>query len=100
LNAGRPPFDGAAFLAFAPSAPDAEQQRGFSMYASFRRPPPTKTVTFAVNYDDGRTAYLWLDDATKGSAKGDDHLVGAVARERQEQGVLPEGTIASIKRVR
>lgn len=66
------------------------------MYASFRRPPPTRTVTFAVNYDDGRTAYLWLDDAPK----GDDHLVGAVARERQASGALPEGRISSIKRVR
>lgn len=66
------------------------------MYTSFRKLAPTKSVMFAVDYDDGRTAYLWLDD----HAKGGDHLVGAIAKERQEQGVLPEGTITKIKRVR
>ena len=91
------------------------------MYTSFRKPAATKTVTFAVNYGDGppstpprptppppqpptspathgdgRTAYLWLD----GHNPADDHRVGAIAKERQEQGSLPEGVIASVKRVR
>lgn len=66
------------------------------MYSSFRKPAPTKSVMFVVAYDDGRTAYLWLDDHNR----GDDHLVNAIAKERQEQGTLPEGTITSIKRVR
>jgi hypothetical protein len=66
------------------------------MYTSFRRPAATKTVTFAVNYGDGRTAYLWLD----GHNPADDHRVGAIVKERQEQGTLPEGAIASVKRVR
>jgi hypothetical protein len=51
---------------------------------------------FVVTYDDGRTAYLWLDD----HGKSDDHRVGAIARERQQQGVLPDGIISGIKRVR
>jgi hypothetical protein len=51
---------------------------------------------FVVTYDDGRTAYLWLDD----HGKGDDHRVGAIARERQQQGALPDGVISGIKRVR
>ena len=67
-----------------------------SMYTSFRKPSATKTVAFAVNYGDGRTAYLWLD----GHNPADDHRVGSIAKERQEQGVLPEGVIASVKRVR
>ena len=66
------------------------------MYSTFRKAAPAKTVMFAVDYDDGRTAYLWLDD----HAKDGDHLVGAIAKERQQQGVLPEGTITRIKRVR
>jgi hypothetical protein len=52
---------------------------------------------FAVSYDDGRTAYLVVEHHGKSS---DDYLVGAIAREQQEQGALPEGTITGIKRVR
>ncbi len=64
---------------------------------TFRKPTYGKSVMFAVNYDDGRTAYLVIEGHGK---SGEDHLVAPIARERQEQGVLPEGTIASIKRVR
>jgi hypothetical protein len=63
----------------------------------FRRPAPAKSVMFAVNYDDGRTAYLWVEDQGKSP---DDRLVGLIAKERQDQGVLPDGIIATIKRVR
>jgi hypothetical protein len=52
---------------------------------------------FAVSYDDGRTAYLVIENHGK---SGNDHLVGAIAKERQEQGVLPPGTITGVKRVR
>ncbi len=64
---------------------------------SFRRTSPAKSVMFAVNYEDGRTAYLVVENHGKPS---DDYLVGPIARERQEQGLLPEGNIVSIKRVR
>ena len=52
---------------------------------------------FAVNYDDGRTAYLFVENHGKSS---DDRLLASIARERQAQGTLREGNIASIKRVR
>jgi hypothetical protein len=64
---------------------------------TFRKPAPAKSVMFAVNYDDGRTAYLVIENHGKPS---DDYLVGPIAKERQEQGTLPEGNITSIKRVR
>lgn len=64
---------------------------------TFRKPAHPKSVMFAVSFDDGRTAYLFVENHGKPS---DDYLVGPIARERQEQGILPEGTIASIKRVR
>ena len=52
---------------------------------------------FAVNYDDGHTAYLVVENHGHSS---DDYMVGAIAREHQEQGTLPEGAITGIKRVR
>jgi hypothetical protein len=61
------------------------------------RKPPAKSVMFAINYDDGRTAYLVVEQHGK---PNEDYLVGPIAKERQEQGVLPEGTITNIKRVR
>jgi hypothetical protein len=64
---------------------------------SFRKPVTAKTTMFAVNYDDGRAAYLWVEGHGKGS---DDRIVVALANQRKQQGLLPEGTIASIKRVR
>lgn len=66
------------------------------MYSTFRRPAAAKTVMFTVGYEDGRTAYLWIEDHPKTG----DHLVDAIAKERQEQGVLPPGTITRIRRVR
>ena len=65
--------------------------------ASFRKSSPAKGVMFAVNYDDGRTAYLFVENHGKSS---DDRLLASIARERQAQGILRDGNIASIKRVR
>ena len=64
---------------------------------TFRRSPPAKSVMFMVNYDDGRTAYLWIDDPAKAN---DTWAIGVIAQAQQEQGSLPEGTITSIRRVR
>lgn len=64
---------------------------------TFRRTTPAKSVMFAVNFDDGRTAYMVIENHGKSS---DDYLAGSIAKERQEAGTLPEGAIASIKRVR
>jgi len=63
----------------------------------FRKSAPAKQVLFVVDYDDDRRAYLWIDDPA--SAR-DIRTVGLLARTRQEQGVLPEGTITNIRRVR
>jgi hypothetical protein len=63
----------------------------------FKRSSFAKSVMFAVNYDDGRTAYLVIENH---GASGHDHRVAAIARERQDQGQLPEGNITVIRRVR
>ena len=64
---------------------------------TFRKATPAKSVMFAVSYDDGRTAYMAIENHGKPS---DDSLVGPIAKERQEAGLLPDGTITTIKRVR
>jgi hypothetical protein len=64
---------------------------------TFRKSNPAKSVMFAVNYDDARTAYLWIDNIAKAN---DDRAVGSIARAQQEQGTLPLGNITSIKRIR
>ncbi len=64
---------------------------------TFRRTQPAKSVMFAVNYDDGRTAYMVVENHGKSN---DDYLATPIAKERQEAGALPDGTIVSIKRVR
>jgi hypothetical protein len=63
----------------------------------FRKPVPAKSVIFAVNYDDARTAYLWVDNPAK---VNDPRAVSLLARAQQQKGALPEGTITSIRRVR
>jgi hypothetical protein len=63
----------------------------------FKRPAPAKSVMFAVAYDDGRTAYLTLENH---GLPSEDYLVGPIAREQQKSGALPPGTITRIKRVR
>jgi hypothetical protein len=64
-------------------------------------PPPYRkrdsNVLFAVNYVDGRSAYITL--SPKKLAAGD-HVVPAIARELQEKGEIPPGEIKSVKRVR
>ncbi len=64
---------------------------------TFRKSAPAKSVMFVVTYDDARTAYLWVDNHGK---TGDDRLVSRIAQAQQLEGVLPEGVIASIRRVR
>ena len=55
------------------------------------------SVMFAAHYRDGRVAYFVVDN--HGPASGD-HLAGMLAVERQEKGEIPEGEIATVKRVR
>jgi hypothetical protein len=64
---------------------------------TFRESTLGKSLMFAVTYDDARTAYLWVDNASKAD---DERLVGSIARFQHEQGTLPPGTITRIKRVR
>ncbi len=64
---------------------------------TFRKTNPAKSVMFVVNYDDARTAYLWIDNPAKAN---DTRNVELIARSQQEQGTLPEGTITTIRRVR
>lgn len=64
---------------------------------TFRKTTHPKSVMFAVSYDDRRTAYLVVENHGQSS---EDYMVGAIAREHQEQGTLPEGIITGIKRVR
>ena len=64
---------------------------------TFRKFAPVKSVMFVVNYDNARTAYLWIDDPAKAS---DTRSISLIARAQQEQGTLPEGNITSIRRVR
>lgn len=63
----------------------------------FRKNTPAKSVIFAVNYNDARTAYLWIDNPAMAN---DNRAISLIARAQQEKGSLPEGTITSIKRVR
>ena len=63
----------------------------------FKKAAPARSVMFAVNYDDGRTAYLIVQHH---GTTDQDYLIPPIARERQEQGELPEGTISTIRRVR
>jgi len=64
---------------------------------TFRKATPAKSVMFVVNYDDARTAYLWIDNPMKA---GDSRAIELIARTQQEQGTLPEGNITTIRRVR
>ncbi len=65
--------------------------------SSFRKTAFGRSVMFAVGYNDGRTGYLVVQNHGTGEQ---DYLVPTIARERQVQGELPEGTISTIKRVR
>lgn len=63
----------------------------------FRKTTPAKSVMFAVNYDDARTAYLWINDPRMADSP---QVISSIARAQQAQGALPEGNITSIRRVR
>jgi hypothetical protein len=54
-------------------------------------------IMFAVNYGDGRTAYITV--SPKALELGDQVAI-ASARERQAKGEIPDGEIVSVKRVR
>jgi hypothetical protein len=58
--------------------------------------PQAKSTAFAVNFADGRTAYLWLADHGNASH---DHLVTRIAQDQQRTGALPSGAIVGIKRL-
>ena len=55
-------------------------------------PPPSRkrdlNVLFAVNYVDGRSAYITLSPKKLESG---DHVVPALVRELQEKGEIPPG---------
>lgn len=63
----------------------------------FRKATAAKSVIFVVNYDDARTAYMWIDNPSKAD---DTRTVNLIARAQQERGTLPEGNITSVRRVR
>jgi len=63
----------------------------------FRKTNHPKSVMFAVTYDDGRTAYMVVENHVSPS---EDYLIGATARDQQRSGHLPDGTITTFKRVR
>src|SRR4051812_4548389 len=54
-------------------------------------------VVVAVTYSDGRTAYIRVGPQT---ARHGAMTVIDVARERQEAGEIPDGTIVSVQQVR
>jgi len=54
-------------------------------------------VMFAVAYSDRRSAYIRVDSET---ARHGNLVVMDIARERQEAGEIPGGTILSVKQVR
>ena len=54
-------------------------------------------IMFAINYEDGRTAYITISPK---KLENGDHVTRDIARERQEKGEIPPGEIRAIKRVR
>jgi hypothetical protein len=52
---------------------------------------------FVVTYDDGRSAYIRVSPET---ARHGNMIVLDIARERQEVGDIPDGTIVGVKQVR
>lgn len=54
-------------------------------------------VMFAVNFADGRAAYITISPR---ALEPGEHVARTVAHERQAKGEIPEGVIASVKRVR
>lgn len=64
---------------------------------AFRKTTPVKSVMFAANYEDGRTAYFVVPNH---GGPSEDYLAITIAKEQQEAGHLPEGQITSVRRVR
>jgi hypothetical protein len=62
-----------------------------------RRKARDTQVMFAVRYEDGRSAYIRVPPKR---LENGDRVVAEIARDRQEQGEIPGGTIVGIKRVR
>ena len=53
------------------------------------------STLFLVIYDDGRTAHISIDHHT---LRDGDRVAWVVARERQQKGEIPPGTIVDVKR--
>src|SRR6185503_11540171 len=88
----RPPFPPFA------STPEADQTAVMSPMRPFgQKRSSDGEVLFSVRYQDGRRASMHVKRAT--AAHGD-NVVLDIAREQQEQGTLPAGTIVSVKRER
>ncbi len=64
------------------------------MPSAFRK--HRSSVAFSVRYQDGRTAYLFLEGH---GGPERDFLVSPIAHERQRKGQLPEGIIVALRRV-
>ena len=67
-----------------------------SPYQSQRKPRDHQ-ILIAVRFEDGRSAYIRVSPTVADS--GNAHLM-AIAREQQERGEIPTGTITGVKRVR
>ena len=58
--------------------------------------PPDKMILFEVHFADGRTSYIRV---TPEAARYGNLVVMSIACEQQKAGMIPAGTIASVKRV-
>jgi len=54
-------------------------------------------IMFAVNYEDGRAAYITISPE---ALEPGDHMARTIALERQQRGEIPKGEITTVKRVR
>ena len=61
------------------------------------RRPRDFRVMFAVYYEGGETAYITI---SPNRLRDGDHAARVIAEERQAKGEIPEGKIATVKRVR
>ncbi len=53
------------------------------------------STQFAVTYEDGRTVHISIDHHT---LRDGDKVAWIVARERQQKGEIPPGSIVGVKR--
>jgi len=61
-------------------------------------PEMPASITFVVTYTDGRTSYFDVSRWTL--ADGGDAAALSVAREKQDDGEIPKGEIATVQRAR